>query len=162
MNGQDSPRRDREGQSAEKEFPAHPLVAKLQEQGRDTNGLAVFVGFIGKIPDAGRVRVRYCELDVHDIAGTAQVDPADENSPTIVCVVGTSHVRLVEQAVGEATYISGSIAGRYLARALNLADREQTGGMQRDTVRTSWSCPVRTLEGACETRNPFCPTHTLM
>lgn len=154
--------------SEKSDLTPHRLIAKLGEDSLQTGGLAVIVGYVGSSQTQGRVRVYldlslgdYCEVARGDVVKTAPVDASDENSPTIVWVNGTARVEVVKvlRMTAEAAFISGSIQSEHLREAVHHRLHGIDAQMgARGGTQTVWCCPVRTLEGACDTRNIFCPS----
>jgi hypothetical protein len=153
--------------SGEADLTPHPLMANLGDDLRQTGGLAVIVGYVGSSQTHGRVRVyldlslgAYCEVARGDVVKTAPVDAQDENSPTIVWVNGTARVEVVKvvRMTAEAAFTSGSIQSEHLREAVDYGLHRNDSQMGvRAGTQTVWCCPIRTLEGACESRNIFCP-----
>jgi hypothetical protein len=158
--------------SQEPELTSHPLIADLSEDPLQPGGLAVIVGYVGKSQTEGRVRVyldltlgAYCEVAREDVVSTAPVDSSDTSSPSIVWINGAARVELVKIArmTAEASFISGAIQGGHLREAVGSVRRDMVvrklypGAEPMEGTKTVWCCPVPTLEGACETKNIFCP-----
>src|SRR5690348_8660971 len=98
---------------------AHPLFQKLKARGEKGQAeLTTMVGFLGDEESDGSVKLyldisfgSYCKIPASDIVNIESVDPADENSPTIVWMKSSSRIELVKvlSALDGASFVKGRI-----------------------------------------------------
>ena len=151
---------------AARKVPPHPLVSRLQGTAKQPEKLTSVVGWPGDAESADRVRVyldtgftTYYELSSDDVVNTVPTDPANENAPTMVWVRSSAKADLTstQSVSGDIGFLSGGISRGNLAGASRNA-RFFSANRVYQAESGTWSCPIETLEGPCETRNIFCPT----
>lgn len=163
----------------------HRQVRTRKSDASQDKELSVLIGFVGVSNCHDRLRVYgdvsgsyYCDVAKSDVVSTAPVDVDDENSPTVVWVDSAVNMEFVGDdplVTGAVEFLSGPIhsghfrlASYRAAKSAGASGKEDVRAQNTQVFfcgpaprtpnpRTTWGCPIRTLEGACETRNIYCP-----
>jgi hypothetical protein len=148
----------------ERKVPQHPLVSRLGRKRTQSEQLTPIVGWQGDADATDRVRVyldlgfsTYYEFSTDDVVDTVSTDPEDENAPSVLWVRSTANANLTrtQSVSGDIGFLSGGISRANLARAASNARYVSAERVVPESG--TWGCPIRTLEGPCETHNIFCP-----
>jgi hypothetical protein len=152
----------------ERKPPQHPLVSRLGKKRTQSEQLTPIVGWQGDADAADRVRVyldlgfsTYYEFSTEDVVDTASTNSEDENAPSVLWVRSTAKANLTrtQSVSGDIGFLSGGISRANLARAASNARYVSAERVLPDSG-SPWTCPIQTLEGPCETRNIFSPSHS--
>jgi hypothetical protein len=110
-------------ESSPKGLEPHPLVEKLVSSGAQPGEHVTIVGYIGRSPGEGRVRVylnlalsSYCDVAASDILTAAPVDSTNETSPSIIWVKLGAKIDRVDTS-RSGTVLGGQIQQNYLPHA---------------------------------------------
>jgi hypothetical protein len=111
-------------ESSPKGLESHPLIEKLLSSGAQPGENVTIVGYIGRSPCEGRVRVylnlalsSYCDVAASDILTAAPVDSTSETSPSIIWVKLGAKIDRVDISRSR-TVLSGQIQQNYLHQAM--------------------------------------------
>ena len=111
-------------ESSPKGLEPHPLVEKLVSSGAQPGEIVTIVGYIGRSPSEGRVRVylnlalsSYCDVAASDILTAAPVDSTSEISPSIIWVKFGAKIDRVDISRSR-TVLGGQIQQNYLHQAM--------------------------------------------
>jgi hypothetical protein len=111
-------------ESSPKGLEPHPLVEKLLSSGAQPGENVTIVGYIGRSPSEGRVRVylnlalsSYCDVAASDILTAAPVDSTSEISPSIIWVKLGAKIDRVDTS-RSTTVLEGQIQQNYLREAI--------------------------------------------
>jgi hypothetical protein len=132
-------------ESSPKGLEPHPLVKKLLSSGAQPGENVTIVGYIGRSPGKGRVRVylnlalsSYCDVAASDILTVAPVDSTSEMSASIIWVKLGAQIDRVDTNRSR-TVLGGQIQQNYLHQAMPepryLTDKELA-----DRVYPSQTC----------------------
>lgn len=131
-------------ESSPKGLEPHPLVKKLLSSGAQPGENVTIVGYIGRSPGKGRVRVylnlalsSYCDVAASDILTAAPVDSTSEISPSIIWVKLGAKIDRVDTS-RSGTVLGGQIQQNYLHQAMPepryLTDKEIAGRIYPTTI----------------------------
>jgi hypothetical protein len=111
-------------ESSPKGLEPHPLVEKLISSGAQPGENVTIVGYIGRSPCEGRVRVylnlalsSYCDVAASDILTAAPVDSTSEISPSIIWVKLGAKIDRVDTSRSR-TVLGGQIQQNYLHQTM--------------------------------------------
>jgi hypothetical protein len=111
-------------ESSPKGLEPHPLVEKLLSSGAQPGENVTIVGYIGRSPCEGRVRIylnlalsSYCDVAASDILTVAPVDSTSEISPSIIWVKLGAKIDRVDTS-RSTTVLEGQIQQNYLREAM--------------------------------------------
>jgi hypothetical protein len=137
-----------------------PLVERLLAGGAQPGGQVTIIGYIGRSPHEGHVRIyldlklsSYCDVAADDVVGTAPVDSESEISPSMVWLKVGAKIERVDTS-RSTTVLQGQIQESYLEQAI---------GNYATTLRNLLYKPVKDPSAApscifCPTPMHMCPS----